>query len=212
MGKLMSKINPAVFMTVVLVFSGCVHQTNSGKDTSPARGPSVAGDQYSREIVELNQVVQQNSNPDKAKKTHLELAQLYSNHKNPRRNYQKALKHLKAYYQKALKHLKAYSAFEDFAEDDETQNWMAALKEIDHLSKEIATQNKQIRRLQSQLDKSKKARLAIKKSNRKLTSEEIKLREKNRKLEESNQKLQKTIEMLKNLDKRLEEKRKNFNN
>jgi hypothetical protein len=201
MGKLMSKINPAVFMTVVLVFSGCVHQTNSGKDTSPARGPSVAGDQYSREIVELNQVVQQNSNPDKAKKTHLELAQLYSNHKNPRRNYQKA-----------LKHLKAYSAFEDFAEDDETQNWMAALKEIDHLSKEIATQNKQIRRLQSQLDKSKKARLAIKKSNRKLTSEEIKLREKNRKLEESNQKLQKTIEMLKNLDKRLEEKRKNFNN
>jgi hypothetical protein len=201
MGKLMSKINPAVFMTVVLLFSGCVHQTNSGKDASPAPGPSVAGDQYSREIVELNQVVQQNSNPDKAKKTHLELAQLYSNHKNPRRNYQKA-----------LKHLKAYSAFEDFAEDDETQNWMAALKEIDHLSKEIATQNKQIRRLQSQLDKSKKARLAIKKSNRKLTSEEIKLREKNRKLEESNQKLQKTIEMLKNLDKRLEEKRKNFNN
>jgi septal ring factor EnvC (AmiA/AmiB activator) len=146
-------------------------------------------------------VVQQNSTPDKSKKAHLELAQLYSNHKNPRRNYQKA-----------FRHLRAYSAFEDSTEDDETQNWMSALKEIDRLSKEIATRNKQIRRLQSQLDKSKKAKLAIKKSNRKLTSEEIKLREKNRKLEESNQKLQKTIEMLKNLDKRLEEKRKNFNN
>ena len=197
----MSKINPAVFMTVVLVFSGCAHLTNSGKDTSAAPGPSVAGDQYSQEIVELNQVVRQNSTPDKSKKAHLELAQLHSNHKNPRRNYQKA-----------FRHLRAYSAFEDSTEDDETQNWMSALKEIDRLSKEIATQNKQIRRLQSQLDKSKKAKLAIKKSNRKLTSEEIKLREKNRKLEESNQKLQKTIEMLKNLDKRLEEKRKNFNN
>jgi hypothetical protein len=201
MSKLMSKINPAVFMIVVLVFSGCAHLTNSGKDTSAAPGPSVAGDQYSREIVELNQVVQQNSTPDKSKKAHLELAQLYSNHKNPRRNYQKA-----------FRHLKAYSAFEDSAEDDETQNWMSALKEIDRLSKEIATRNKQIRRLLSQLDKSKKAKLAIKKSNHKLTSEEIKLREKNRKLEEANQKLQKTIEMLKNLDKRLEEKRKNFNN
>ena len=201
MSKLMSKINPAVFMTVVLVFTGCAHLTNSGNDTSAAPGPSVAGDQYSQEIVELNQVVQQNSNPDKAKKTHLELAQLYSDHKNPRRNYQKA-----------FRHLKAYSAFEDSTEDDETQNWMSALKEIDRLSKEIATQSKQIRKLQSQLDKSKKTKLAIKKSNRKLTSEEIKLRERNRKLEESNQKLQKTIEMLKNLDQRLEEKRRNFNN
>ena len=73
MSKLMSKINPAVFMTVVLVFTGCAHLTNSGNDTSAAPGPSVAGDQYSQEIVELNQVVQQNSNPDKAKKTHLSL-------------------------------------------------------------------------------------------------------------------------------------------
>jgi hypothetical protein len=201
MSKLMLKINAAVIMTVVLVFSGCAHLTNSGKDTSAAPGPSVATDQYSQEIVELNHVIQQNSNPTKVIKAHLELAQLYSNYKNPRRNYQKA-----------LRHLKVYSASKDSAENDETRNWMAALKEIDRLSKEIVTRNKQILQLQSQFDKSKKAKLAIKKSNRKLTSEEIKLREKNRKLEESNQKLQKTIEMLKNLDKRLEEKRKNFNN
>jgi chromosome segregation ATPase len=201
MRKLKSKINPTVIMTVILIFSGCAHLTNSGKDTSTAPGPSVASDQYAREIVELNHVVQQNSNPAKVIKAHLELAQLYSNYKNPRRNYQKA-----------LRHLKVYSASKDSAENDKTRNWMAALKEIDRLSKAIATRNKQIRGLQSQFDESKKTKLAIKKTNRKLTSEEIKLREKNRKLEESNQKLQKTIEMLKNLDKRLEEKRKNFNN
>ena len=72
----MSKIHPAVIMTVVLVFSGCAHLTNSGKDTSAAPGPSVASDQYSQEIVELNHVIQQNSNPTKVIKAHLELAQL----------------------------------------------------------------------------------------------------------------------------------------
>jgi chromosome segregation ATPase len=201
MRNLMSKINPAVFMTVVLVFIGCSHMTNSAKDTSATPSPSVAGDQAAQQIVELNQAVQQNSNPARAKKAHLELAQLYSNHKNPRRNYQKA-----------LEHLKAYSAFEDFADQDEAQSWMAALKEIDRLSKEIATRDQQISRMQDRLGESKKAKLALKNSNRKLTREEINLREKNRQLEESNQKLQKTIEMLKNLDQRLEEKRRNFNN
>ena len=201
MRKLMSKINPAVFMTVVLVLIGCSHMTNSAKDTSATPSPSVAGDQASQQIVELNQAVQQNSNPARAKKAHLELAQLYSNHKNPRRNYQKA-----------LEHLKAYSAFEDVADQEETQNWMAALKEIDRLSKEIATRDQQISRMQDRLGESKKAKLALKNSNRKLTREEIKLREKNRTLEDSNQKLKKTIEMLKNLDQRLEEKRRTFNN
>ena len=196
----MLKIHPAVFMTVVLVFSACSHVTNSGEVASAPPNAPVAGDQYTQEIVELNQVIQHKPNPDKVKKAHLKLAQLYSNHKNPRRNYQKA-----------LRHLKVYASLENFA-DDETRNWMAVLKEIDRLSKEIVTQNKQIRHLQSQIEKSKKAKLALKNSNRKLTSEEIKLREKNRKLEESNQKLQKTIEMLKNLDKRLEEKRKSFSN
>ncbi|MGD9226408.1 MAG: hypothetical protein PVF26_07910 [Desulfobacterales bacterium] len=200
MRQLMLKIHLAVFMTVVLVFTACSHVTNSGEVTSAPPNAPVAGDQYTQEIVELNQVIQHNPNPDKVKKAHLKLAQLYSNHENPRRNYQKA-----------LRHLKVYASLENFA-DDETRNWMAVLKEIDRLSKKITTQNKQIQRLQSQLDKSKTAKLALKTTNRKLTSEEIKLREKNRKLEESNQKLQKTIEMLKNLDQRLEEKRRNFNN
>jgi chromosome segregation ATPase len=91
-------------------------------------------------------------------------------------------------------------------------NWIASLKEIDRLSKEIAAQRHQINRLKGQLEQSKKAKLALSRTNHKLTREEINLREKNRKLEESNQDLKKTIEMLKNLDQRLEEKRKIFNN
>ena len=201
MRQFMLRIHPAAFMTALFVFIACSHATNSGEVNSAPPNPPAASDQYAQEIVELNQVIQQNPTPDKAKKTHLKLAQLYANYKNPRRNYQKA-----------LRHLKVYASLESFAGDDEPRNWMAVLKEITRLSKKIATQKKQIRGLQSQLDKSKTAKLALKTTNRKLTSEEIKLREKNRKLEESNQKLQKTIEMLKNLDQRLEEKRRNFNN
>ena len=201
MRKLKSKINAAVIISAVCVFTGCAHLAETGSETTATPGPSPTGDRYAQEIVELNHIVQQNSNPAKARKAHLELAQLYSSYKNPHRNYQKA-----------LSHLKVYSASADSPADDETRNWMAALKEIERLSEEIAGRNNQIRQLQSQLEDSKKAKLAIKKSNHKLTSEEIRLREKNRMLEESNQKLQKTIEMLKNLDKRLEEKRKSFSN
>ena len=167
---------------------------NVSKDNSASTYPSAADDQNSQEIVELNQVVKQNSQSSKAKNAHLKLARLYTDHNNHRRNYYKA-----------IKHLEAYIILDESPADDETLNWLAALKEINHLSKEIT-------RVQKQLKKSNRSRAALTKTNRKLTREEIKLREKNRKLEESNQKLHKTIEMLKNLDQRLKEKRRNFNN
>ena len=179
-------------MVLVLVLSGCASMF--GKTSSASPEQPVGNDKYSKEIVELNHVVRQDSRSSKAKKAHLKLARLYSDHNNRRRDYRKA-----------LEHLEAYVILDDSNTDDETMNWMAALKEIDRLSKEIS-------QVQKQLDKTNKTKTALKRTNRKLTREEIKLREQNRTLEESNQKLQKTIEMLKNLDRRLEEKRRNFNN
>ena len=167
---------------------------NASKDDSVSITAPAADDPYSREIVELNQVVKQNPPSSKTKKAHLELARMYSNHNNHRRNYYKAMKHLEAYVN-----------LEDSAADDETLDWLAALKEITRLSKEI-------RQVKKKLKKSNTSRTALTKTNRKLTREEIKLRDKNRQLEESNHKLQKTIEMLKKLDQRLEGKRRNFNN
>ena len=64
--------------------------------------------------------------------------------------------------------------------------------------------------MKQKLEQSKKEASALTRTNRKLRREEISLRDKTRKLEESNSKLQKTIEMLKDLDQRLEEKRRNF--
>ncbi len=188
-------------MVPALVFSGCSHTTNSAKTPSVSANPPVIENKYSQEMVGLTNVVQQNSNAAETKKAHLELARLYSNHKNPQRNYQKA-----------FEHLRTYVAIADTSINEETLNWMAALKEIDRLSEKITRLSEDIAQVQNELEKSNQTTLALQRTNQKLTREEIMLREKTRKLEESNQKLEKTIEMLKNLDQRLEEKRRNFTN
>jgi len=188
------KVNIVIFISLVFVFSGCSHTTNSAKTPAASANPPAAENKYSHEIVALKSVVQQNSNAAETKKAHLELAHLYLNHKNPQRNYQQALEHLRTYF-----------AIEDVSINEDTLNWMAALKEIDRLSEEIT-------QAQNELEKANQTTLAVQRTNQKLTREEIMLREKNRKLEESNQKLEKTIELLKNLDQRLEEKRKTFTN
>ena len=188
------KMTLPIFLALVCVTTACSHTMNATRDDSASKTAPAVNDQYSREIVKLNQVVKQNSQTSKTKNAHLKLARLYSSHNNHRRNYYKAMKHLEAYVN-----------LEDSAANNETLDWLAALREINRLSKEI-------RQVKRKLKKSNTSRTALTKSNRKLTREEIKLREKNRQLEESNQKLQKTIEMLKNLDQRLEEKRRNFNN
>jgi chromosome segregation ATPase len=195
------KINLILFMVPALVFSGCSHTTNSAKTPSVSANPPVIENKYSQEVVGLTNVVQQNSNAAETKKAHLELARLYSNHKNPQRNYQKA-----------FEHLRTYVAIADTSINEETLNWMAALKEIDRLSEKITRLSEDIAQVQNELEKSNQTTLALQRTNQKLTREEIMLREKTRKLEESNQKLEKTIEMLKNLDQRLEEKRRNFTN
>lgn len=195
MPTLISKVSLILFMAQAVVFSACSHMTNS------ANTPAAAENKYAREIVEHKNAVQQNSNTAKTIKAHLELAQLYTNHKNPQRNYRKA-----------FEHLRTYIAIADSSVSEETLDWMAALKEIDRLSEEIRGLSEELARAHKELEKSGQATLALQRTNQKLTREEIMLREKNRKLEESNQKLAKTIEMLKNLDQRLEEKRQNFTN
>jgi DNA repair exonuclease SbcCD ATPase subunit len=193
------KIN--LILSLALVLIGCLHTMNSAKTPVSSTSPPAAENNYSRKMLKLKNVVQQNSNAAETKKAHLELARLYLNHKNPQRNYQKAYAHLRIYVANA-----------EVSVSEETLNWMAALKEIDLLSEKIACLSEEIMQVKKELEKSNEAALAVQRSNQKLSREEIMLREKNRKLEESNQKLEKTIEMLQNLDQRLEEKRKNFTN
>jgi DNA repair exonuclease SbcCD ATPase subunit len=195
------KINLIILMVLALAFNGCSYMLNSAKTPPAPPNPPAAGNKYAQEIAQLKNVLQQNSNTAETKKAHVALARLYSNYKNPQRNYQKA-----------LDHLRSYVAIEGSAVDEETLNWMTALKEIDRLTEEITRRSEEATQVQEELEKSNQATLALQRTNHQLTREEIKLREKNRKLEEANQKLEKTIEMLKNLDQRFEEKKRNFTN
>jgi hypothetical protein len=194
-------MNLTIVIALITAFSGCSHMTNSGRTIKDSASQPVANEKYAKEISALNRIIQNNAKSSEAKNAHLKLARIYSDHKNQHRNYHRA-----------LDHLEAYMNLEESAVDGEMLNWMASLREIDRLSKDIAAQHRQINTLKDQLEKSKKAKLALSRTNHKLTREEISLREKNRKLEESNQDLRKTIEMLKDLDQRLEEKRKIFSN
>ncbi len=190
-------------LLMVLVFSivGCTHTTNTGTTPSVQASPApVANDKHSKETAKLNQLVKKKGKSSATKEAHLKLAKLYSDHKNHNRNYQKA-----------LTHLQAYMRMDKSKANGETLNWLASLKEINRLTKELNRQHAKVSKMQKKLKQSKKETSALTRTNRKLRREEISLRDKTRKLEESNLKLKKTIEMLKNLDQRLEEKRRNFN-
>jgi DNA repair exonuclease SbcCD ATPase subunit len=199
MHRLTAKINVLLAVALAFLLSGCSHSMNFNKNTSKGAKPPVAEDPPASEMMELHAVIRQNSDAKEVKNAHLKLARLYVSYDNIDRNYQKA-----------LEHMQTYASLQDPAPDEETRNWIEALKEIDRLSREYATRNGQITQLQKDLEQSHKEALALKRTNRKLTQEEINLRDKNRKLEESIQKLEQTIEMLKRLDRRLEEKRRNF--
>ena len=174
------KMNLAVFLALVLGLAACSHTVNARKDDSASNSAVAGSDQYATEIVELNHVVRQNSRSADAKKAHLKLAKLYSDHNNRRRNYDRA-----------LKHLEAYVILENSVADDETMDWMAALKEINRLSKEIT-------QVKKQLKKSNTSRSALTKTNRKLTREEIKLRKKTVNLKNQIKSLKKLSKCLKN--------------
>ena len=204
MQRIKTQTGVALLMVFVFYIGGCNHTTNSGTIAStsvnPPPAPMVASDQYGREIAKLNRIVKKNKKSSATKEAHLKLAHLHSNHKNNNRNYQKALEHLLAYIR-----------LDNAKIDTDTLNWLSSLKEIERLSKEVNSRNRQISQMKKKLKQSKNEKSALTRTNRKLRREEISLRDKTRKLEESNLKLQKTIEMLKDLDQRLEEKRRNFN-
>ena len=190
-----------IALSLFFSISGCTHLFNLEKDTQQPQSASQTEDIYSREITRLNKIVKESPNSSRAGKAHLRLAELYLNHDNYRRNYHKAHKHMQAYVR-----------LEKNITDEDTLNWIAALREIVLLSHEVDSRNKQIAKMQGQLKKAQRNGGAVRRSNRALKQKEVELMEKNANLEATNQKLLQTIEMLKRLDQRLEEKRRVLNN
>jgi len=119
-------------------------------------------------------------------KYHLQLAWLYSNYKNPKKDYRKALEEFELYL----------SMVPDGAQTDEIQNWLSVLGALDKSERE----NLEIRlSLENQAQK-----------NQRLRENMENVVEKNESLEEVNAGLKKTIERLKNLNLQVEKKKKSL--
>jgi tetratricopeptide (TPR) repeat protein len=185
----------AISCLLLTAIGGCTHQQNKG----PAEPQEIAAQpdsgQYMQEISKQEPAVRSASDTSERMQAHLALAQLYTSSKNPRRDYKKALKHLEIYA----------SLQPDFAGDKNLRNWLTVLKEMDRQSRIINQLNKDLNQSQQNI-------AALKKSAKKLKRDKAIFIKKNNQLTETNETLAKTIEMLKNIDRNIEEKRKTYTN
>ena len=146
--------------------------------------------EFSRETSRLEKLARKDSATSVRANSHLRLAFLYVNSRNPQLNYSRALQEMESY-------LSMSPAKE---QKDDFQNWLAVLREIDHLSKYRIEMEKKNQSLQAQNDKLHAGMEKVQKAN-------IYLREEVAALKETNNKMIETIERLKILDCQMEERR-----
>jgi len=184
------------------------------------------GEEFSRETVRLETLIQESEDPSDRAKLHHQLAELSTHHQNPGRNYGKALREFEAYLSLAPVE----------ARTDEAQNWLGALRELDRAEKEnvqlreklenLIGENREKREalerqgrlldlegekreeLQASLEKMKVRQEEMEWANRNLSEANRNLSQANRSLKESTERMKRTMERLKNLDLQMEEKRK----
>ena len=109
-------------MKTAIVWAGIALLAGCAQTQRPVE--PIASDQYSAEIVRLENLVDQSADSTEVSQAHYQLAQRCMSHKNPHPDYAKALSNLELY----LRHNPTS------ADDEDLQNWLAALIEIQSLS------------------------------------------------------------------------------
>jgi len=79
--------------------------------------------EFSRETTRLGKLAREDPKPSVRARSHLLLAFLYVNHRNPQLNYNRALQEMESYLSLAPAE----------AQTDDIQNWLAVLKEVGKL-------------------------------------------------------------------------------
>jgi hypothetical protein len=198
-----------IIIGVLITLTSACSLTRSMSSLSSPKDPSeLSPDQFSGEIIRIENILHNDNDPDHRKTAHLQLAGLYISSKNPVPNYKLA-----------LVQLENYAALDPTLDNQyRLRDWLAALKEMKRLSMAISAQKKQIEKLRLQMKHAgrknlvmDKKKIKLARQNKDLKQINSELRKKNQALAGDNQKLEQTIEMLKNLDRRLEEKRQSFN-
>lgn len=160
----------------------------------------IDSDEYSVEIDRLETIISKNPDSSKRWRAHSQLAQLYISHNNPKNNYQKALENLILYF----------PHHPIFMDDHDLLNWISVLNEIRDRSQKIESKNNKIEQLTVKLNKSRQANRSLVQEKKTLNIDKLRLMNAISNLEKSNQELAMKIDMLKTLDHRVEEKRKNY--
>jgi hypothetical protein len=135
-------------------------------------------------IPDLEKLTSEEKDASLGAKYHLQLGWLYSNYKNPQKDYQRALKEFDAYL----------SAVPEGIQTDEIQNWLSVLRALER------SERRNLETRSTLEDQAKK--------NQQLRGNIEKLLERNASLEEANAGLNKALEGLKNLNLQVEKKRK----
>jgi len=195
------------------------------------------GEEFSRETVRLETLIQESEDPSDRAKLHHQLAELSTHYQNPGRNYGKALREFETYLSLAPAE----------ARTDEAQNWLGVLRELEVAKRETVqctgkmenlvvengvkreALNRQGKMLDLERKKSEELQASLEKmqdlekkkdeewqaslGKMQVRLEEMEkanrnLSEGNRSLKESTERMKKTLERLKNLDLQMEEKRK----
>jgi hypothetical protein len=159
------------FLLLLFFTASCSHNQASVKSTSES--------ELLQETARLEKISREHSDPLVRAQAHLQLSFLYVNHRNPRLNYSRALQEMEAYL----------SLSPDKTQTDDFQNWLAALREMDHLREDWTEMAVKNQALQGQVDK---------------------LHNTLEKTQEANNKMREAIERLKTLDRQMEEKRRSI--
>jgi len=115
--------------------------------------------------------------------SHLQLAYLYVNHRNPQLDYTRALQEMES-------HL---SLSPGKVETDDFYNWLAVLRELDHVRKDWREMGGKNQGLQTQIEELRTSLENVQEANKNLQDEVANLKE--------------MIEKLKTLDRQIEQKR-----
>lgn len=146
--------------------------------------------EFVQETSRLEKLAREHPKTSVRAQSHLQLAFLYVNDGNPQLDYSRALQEMEIYL----------SLSPDKAQTVDFQNWLAVLREVNHLRRDRIRMGEKNRALQDRVEKLQTGLENIQKVSRSLHNEVADLKEKNNKMRE-------TIERLKSLDRQMERKR-----
>jgi hypothetical protein len=146
---------------------------------------------FLQETARLEKLAHEHPETSVRAQSHLQLAFLYVDERNPQLDYTRALQEMESYL--FLEPTQTHN--------DDIRNWLAALRETDRLRKDQINLREKNRDLQNQIDKLLTSIGKTQETNKSLRDEVTTLKETNNKMKEA-------IEKLKSLDRQMEEKRR----